>query len=324
MAKRLPAAQRRAQSRLRRPSAAWLTHHIRSFLASLGQLLRNPLASLMTIAVIGIALALPEGLNVLTRNLKTLSSGWEQTAAISLFLRTDVTAEQATRLADRLRMRGDVANVRLVSPDDALQELRDNSGFAQAIDQLPKNPLPIVLALSPAASLAAAPGKLDTLRHGFERLPEVDFVRIDSQWIDRFEAILVLAQRGVLLLAGLLAVAVLLVVGNTIRLEIQNRRDEIEVMELVGATPSFVRRPFLYTGAWYGLLGGILASTLVTLAVGLLQGPVSTLAALYRTAFPLSGIGPLGLLGMLGTSVLLGLLGSWLSVGRHLASAEPR
>ncbi|MEJ2385997.1 MAG: permease-like cell division protein FtsX [Chromatiaceae bacterium] len=318
-----PIATQRGTRRLRRPLVAWVTHHLRSLLVSLGQLLRSPLATSMTVAVIGIALALPEGLYVLTRNVKAVSSGWEQTAAVSLFLRPAVTVPQAEKLAGQLRARSDIAHVRLITPDQALKDLRDYSGFAQAVDQLPKNPLPVVLALRPAAGMVSSSG-LETLRRQLAGLPEADLVRVDSAWISRFEAIVGLVQRGVLLLAGLLALAVLLVVGNTIRLEIQNRRNEIQVMELVGATSSFIRRPFLYIGAWYGLLGALVAWVLVTVAVALLQGPVSTLAALYRTAFPLSGVGPLELLGMLGSGVLLGLLGSWMSVGRHLATAEPR
>jgi len=320
---RQPIASQRGTRGLRRLPVAWLTHHLRGLLASLGQLLRSPLATAMTVAVIGIALALPEGLYVLTRNVKALSSGWERTAAVSLFLRPTVTVPQAEKLAERLGARSDIAHVRLITPDQALKELRDYSGFAQAIDQLPSNPLPVVLALRPPPGMVSSAG-LETLRHQLAGLPEADFVRVDSAWISRFEAIVGLIQRGVVILAGLLALAVLLVIGNTIRLEIQHRRDEIHVMELVGATPSFIRRPFLYIGAWYGLLGALLAWVLVTVAVGLLQGPVSTLAALYRTALPLSGVGPLELLGMLGSGMLLGLLGSWMSVGRHLATAEPQ
>jgi len=276
----------------------------------------------MTVAVIGIALALPAGLFVITRNLSLLGSGWEQTAAMSVFLKPDVEVAQAAELAERLREREGLAEVRLIAPDEALQELRDQSGFAEAIDQLTENPLPVVLSARPAAEIAS-PAELDRVQRELEALPEADFVRADTQWVRRFHAMVHLAQRGVLLLGALLSLAVLLVVGNTIRLEIQNRRSEIQVMELVGATPAFIRRPFLYTGAWYGLLGGVAAWLLVTVALSLLQGPVSRLALLYETQFWLAGLGLAALLGLLGTSVALGLLGSWLSVGRHLTASDP-
>ena len=148
-------------------------------------------------------------------------------------------------------------------------------------------------------------------------------MRVDTHWLMRFQAILDLAQALVLLLAGLLAVGVLLIVGNTIRLEILNQRGEIEIMELVGATASFIRRPFLYAGAWYGLLGGLSAWFLVTVAVLALQGPVSRLASLYRSEFPLAGLGLTPLLTILGGSMMLGLVGSWIAVNRHLRGVEP-
>jgi cell division transport system permease protein len=277
----------------------------------------------MTVAVIGIALALPGGLYVLTRNLNALSGNWEQTAAISLFLHVETDAEEAAALADRLRDQADVDEVNLITPEDALAELRGYSGFVEAIDQLDENPLPTVLALRPSASASNAQA-LAQLRGDLGALPEVEFARLDTQWIRRFHAIVNLAQRGVMLLGAVLALGVALVIGNTIRLEIENRRSEIEIMELVGATPAFIRRPFLYTGAWYGLLGGICAWLLVTVALLLLQGPVSRLAALYHTQFTLAGLGPSALLLMLSGAVLLGLLGSWISVGRHLDAAEPR
>lgn len=322
MAKRRPSL-RRSRSPLLRIPGIWLGHHMQGALATLGRLFRKPLPTLMTVAVIGIALALPGGLYALTRNLGVLGDGWEQTTAISLFLRPEISIEQASNLADRLRKRSDLADVRLISPDDALAELRGQSGFAEAIDQLEENPLPNVLALRPT-SRASTANALDRMSAELTALPEADFARGDSEWIRRFQAIVTLAQRGVLLLGGLLSLAVVIVVGNTIRLEIENRRGEIEIMELVGATPAFIRRPFLYMGVWYGLLGGVSAWLLVGLSLTLLQGPVSRVAAVYQTQFALSGLEAGALLSLLGASVTLGLLGSWLSVGRHLTACEPQ
>lgn len=314
---------RRPRRPLYRAPAAWLGQHGQGALASLGRLLRSPLPTFMTVAVIGIALALPGGLYVLTRNLAALGDGWEETTAISLFLRSEVSAKQAASLAERLRKRPDLEEVQVISPEDALAELRTQGGFAEAIEQLGENPLPVVLALQPSVRITSPP-VLERLRDELGGLPEADFARLDTQWVRRFLAILDLARYGMLLLGAFLALGVVLVVGNTIRLEIENRRKEIEVMELVGATSAFIRRPFLYTGAWYGLLGGIVAWLLVSLELVLLQGPVSRLAVLYDTEFPLAGLGPTALLTILVGSILLGLVGSWLSVGRHLAAAEPK
>jgi cell division transport system permease protein len=303
--------------------AVWASHHIQGALASLGRLLRTPLPTLMTVAVIGIALALPGALYVVTRNLAELASGWEQTASLSLFLHGEVTGEDAAGLARRLGARDDVGEIRLITPDEALEELRELDGFAEAIEQLGENPLPTVLAMRPIAA-DADPAALERLNGELAGLPEVEFARVDTRWVGRFQAVVELIGRGVLVLGAGLAIAVLLVVGNTIRLEIGNRRAEIEIMELVGATPAFIRRPFLYTGAWYGLLGGLTAWVLIGIGLLLLQGPVSRLAALYQTDFPLSGLGILPSLVLLAGSMLLGLGGSWVAVSRHLATIEPR
>jgi len=292
-------------------------------LGTLGRLFRRPLPTLMTVSVVGIALALPGGLYVLTRNLNLLGSGWDQTATISLFLRADVDTKAGEELAAELRKRPDLAEVQLIDPDDALAELRGQSGFAEAIDQLDQNPLPVVLALRPTDRITSADG-LERLRDELNALPKADFARVDTEWIRRFQAIVSLVQRGVLLLGGVLSIAVLLVVGNTIRLEIENRRSEIEIMELVGATPAFIRRPFLYMGAWYGLLGGVTAWFLVAFALTLLQGPVSRLASLYNTEFSLTGLGFGPAIALFVASAALGLVGSWLSVSRHLSACEPR
>lgn len=291
-------------------------------LASLGRIAAKPLPSAMTVAVIGIALALPAGLYLLTVNLAALGGGWERSAAVSVFLRPDVTLEEAGRLAETLRVRPDLEEVSVVTPEAALAQLRAHEGFAEAVEQLEENPLPAVLALRPAAGDHPVPA-LEGLRAELEGASEVDFVRLDTQWVSRFEALLDLFRQGVLLLGATLALAVLLVVGNTIRLEIENRHEEIAIMGLVGATPAFIRRPFLYSGAWYGLFGAVLAWVLVSLGVGLLQGPVDRLAALYATEMPLSGLGARDLGMLLAAGILLGLAGSWLAVGRHLASSGP-
>jgi cell division transport system permease protein len=320
---------RRRQARRQRPRLArlpgiWLGHHLQGALASLGRLTRSPLPTFMTVAVIGIALALPAGLYALTRNMDRLSGAWEQSAAISLFLRTEVTVAQAEALGEKLRARGDLIEVRLITPEKAIEDLRaQGDGFAEAIDQLDANPLPAVLAMRPAPSIDTT-GALEALSEELAAAPEADFARLDTQWVRRFQAIVALTQRVVLLLAGILGLGVLLVVGNTIRLEIENRRAEVQIMEQVGATPGFIRRPFLYLGAWYGLLGGIAAWLLIVAALWLLQGPVSRLAELYQTQFGLLGLGPGEALALLAGSVLLGLAGGWLSVSRHLAAVDPR
>jgi cell division transport system permease protein len=322
MHKRRRSARRRARTRPLRIPAVWLSRHLQEALASLGRLSSSPLQTAMTVGVIAIAIALPSGLYLLTRNLNTLSESWSKTAAISLFLTKETEMAQAQALARDLEARPTLTRIRLISPDEALAELASHDGFSEAIAQLQENPLPVVLALQVAPQVRE-PEVLERLATELEALPQVDFARLDTRWVRRFQAILSLVQRGGALLGGTLAAAVLLAVGNTVRLEIENRRSEIEIMELVGATPGFIRRPFLYTGCWYGLLGGIGAWIMTASALILLQGPVSRLAKLYHTQFPIAGLEVTSSLALLGGSMLLGLIGSWISVGRHLTSVEP-
>ncbi|MBK8637229.1 MAG: ABC transporter permease [Chromatiaceae bacterium] len=312
---------RRLQIPFGRLPGIWFAHHLQGAVSSLSRLRGTPLPTLMTVLVIGIALALPGALFVLTRNLERLGDGWEQTAAISLFLKAGVSEAKAKALARRLEGRPDLESVTLISPDQALEELRAETGFAEAVEQLETNPLPYVLALRPAQSLGDA-ASLEGLREVLTALPETDLVRMDTLWVRRFQGIVLLGERAAQVLAFTLALGVLLVIGNTIRLEIENRRQEIVIMETVGATHAFIRRPFLWLGVWHGVLGGCIAWFLVSLALLFMQGPVSRLAALYQADFVLVGLGPGALAFLLGGSLLLGLAGSWISVSRHLAAIE--
>lgn len=300
----------------------WLDNHAQCAIAALKRLLETKLPTLMTVAVIGISLALPAALFVLTENLRTMAGNWEQGAAVSLFLRYEINDSAANTVAERLRKWPEIQTVQVISREKALAEFRALGGFEDALAQLKTNPLPVLLTISPTADHSSSE-RMEALQTKLLKLPEADFARMDSLWLERFQAILDLVQRAILVLGGLLGIGVLMIVGNTIRLEILNRRHEIEIMELVGATAGFIRRPFLYTGVWFGLLGGASAWLLVGLAVLLLQEPVSRLASLYRSDFPLVGLGFSATGAIFGGSMLLGLIGSWIAVNRHLRGADP-
>jgi cell division transport system permease protein len=309
-------------NRLIKAPQIWLQRHAQVALASLGHLVRNSLSSTMTCAVIGIALALPIGLHVILNNLQNLSGGWDSGASISLFLKQSVSDDEAGTLARKLRRHQRIESVELVTKATALNEFQRRSGFAEALQALDDNPLPALLVIQPKPDYTTAEAAQRLVRE-LELLPEADIVQLDLQWVRRLQAITVIAQRAVVVLASLLGMAVLLIVGNTIRLEIQNRHAEIEITKLIGATNAFIRRPFLYTGFWYGLFGGIIAWILVAISVTLLKGPVANLASLYESAFDLSSLNWLNILSLLAGSALLGLLGSWLAVGKHLSAIEP-
>lgn len=300
----------------------WLQRHAQVALASLGRLFNNSLGSFMTCAVIGIALALPIGLHVILNNLQSISGGWDSGASISLFLQQTVSDDQAASLAEKLRLHQRIEKVELVTKQAALAEFRRLSGFGEALEALDNNPLPALLVIQPKTDYTSAETAQLLVRE-LGLLPEADIVQLDLQWVRRLQAITVIAQRAVLVLATLLGLAVLLIIGNTIRLEIQNRHAEIEITKLIGATNAFIRRPFLYTGFWYGLFGGIIAWLMVAISVTLLRGPVANLASLYESAFDLSSLGWLNVISLLAASAVLGLVGSWLAVGKHLSAVEP-
>jgi cell division transport system permease protein len=300
----------------------WLLRHAQVALSSLGRLYRAPAASLMTAAAIGIALALPSGLYLLTANLQRLGTQWDQGADLSLFLRQDISVEDGQALATRLREWPEIRQLKLISPQQALAEFRELSGFGDALDVLDENPLPVVLAITPAAASADAEASAALLAR-LQQLPEVELAQLDLEWVKRFGAIVEIVRRAIWVMAILLGLAVLVVTGNTIRLEIQNRREEIEITKLIGATGAFIRRPFLYSGIWYGLSGALVATILVELALLQLDAPVRQLAGLYNSSFSLQMLSFREALGLLLSGALLGLLGAWLAVGRHLADIEP-
>jgi cell division transport system permease protein len=321
---------RRQQSRFAWPETlrralsprTWLRRHAQVSLESLGRLSRNRLASLMTAAVIGIALALPAGLYVLLDNLQRLSGAWDGQAGLTVFLRQATPETQARKLAGTIGAWAEVADVTLVTPAEALEEFSRHAGFADALDSLEENPLPPLLLVTPALG-HSGPAAAGALQQRLQALPEADLAQLDLQWVQRLDAILETALRGVLVVSGLLALAVLLVVGNTIRLEIQNRREEIVVTKLIGATNGFIRRPFLYSGLWYGCFGALLAWGMVEGGFLILADPVQRLAGLYQSDFSLETRPFLLLFALLTGGILLGLLGSWLAVGRHLDAIEP-
>ncbi|MET0108666.1 MAG: permease-like cell division protein FtsX [Candidatus Thiodiazotropha sp.] len=300
----------------------WLQRHAQVALASLGRLVNNHLASLMTCAVIGIALAMPVGLHVLLGNLQHVSGAWDSGASISLFLKQSVSDREAASLADKLRRHQRIETVELITREAALDEFQQLSGYAEALEALDSNPLPAVLIILPKAEFTTAETAQLLVRE-LKLLPDADIVQLDLQWVRRLQAITVIAQRAVVVLAALLGMAVLLIVGNTIRLEIQNRHAEIEITKLIGATNAFIRRPFLYTGFWYGLFGGIIAWLLIAVAITLLSGPIANLANLYESSFNLASFDIVTIASLLLGSSLLGLTGAWLAVGRHLSAIEP-
>ena len=302
---------------------AYLTHHAQSLIGSIGRLARAPFATALTVLVIGLALALPLALALFVSNAMSAAGGFSGAVDVSVYFKPEVAFARVQQLAQAARARPAVAAVEVISADAALKEFQQYSGFGTALQALGGNPLPNVLHVRPAAA-ASAPADLEGLRHYLSAWPEVDLVQIDAQWVLRFNAILELLRRVLGIAALFLGAGVLAVIGNTIRLEIQGRRPEIEVVRLVGGSTGFIRRPFLYTGMLYGFGGAVLAWGMVETAVLVLARPMADLARLYGSSYTLSGPGLIEVGLVFAAGLGLGWLGAWVAAARHLRGIEPR
>ncbi len=301
---------------------AYFARHAQVLVGSLGRIVHQPFATLMTMGVIGVALALPLFLSLLLQNARIATGNWNQAYDLSVYMDKKASATRAQSLARQLRSRGDVAAVRLITADQALAEFRNDSGFGKALDALSDNPLPDTLVVTPTLT-SSTPQGTESLKTAIAALNDVQTVQIDTEWVKRLHAILDLLRRVVLLTGALLGVGIVLIVSNTIRLDILNRRAEIEVMKLVGASDGFTRRPFLYSGFWYGLGGGLLALVLVVVASVVLARPVAQLAFLYGSDFQLQGLKLVSGFSVLMIAAGLSWIGSWLAATRHIRAIEP-
>lgn len=300
---------------------AWLESHRASLVDSLRRLARQPIGSFFTCWVMAVALSLPMGLSLLLENVEKLGGSWQRAAQISLFLDMSAGEREGQALREQIRALDDVADAEWISREQALEEFQQLSGLGRALKELPENPLPGVVLVTPKEVDKA---KLEALRQRLAELPKVEQAQLDLVWVERLTAILKLGDRFVFGLSVLLILALLLVIGNTIRLHIENRRAEIEVIKLVGGTDGYVRRPFLYMGALYGFGAGIFAWLLLAFGLDWLNDAVVRLAGLYGSDFALSGVPSSDGFSLLLGAVLLGYIGAWLAVARHLNELAPR
>jgi len=301
----------------------WLKQHAHAFFFSLGQYIKNPINNILTTFVIGISLAFPVGFYVFLNNVQILSSGWDDSIEINLFLDTTIDEEQANVFANRISKRDDVAETILINKDEALAEYKKLSGLSGALDVLDENPFPNVILVKPVF-VDIDEYKTTKLINELEVMPEIDDVQYDNTWIKRLIHIIDIVKLVTFILSVLLAIAVLLIVGNTIRLSIYSYRHEIEITKLFGGTDSFIQRPFLYSGMWYGIFGSVIAWFLIAVSIQILSGPIENLSNLYAGDFQLVGLGVINTLYLFGIGVLLGLLGSWASVKRYLYAIEAK
>ena len=305
-----------SRAQARSGAGIWLDQHLYSVVSSLGRAVRRPWATLLTVGVMAVAFALPLGLWLALQNVGHFAGDVQQSRGIDLFLTPETPVARAQALAETLRARDDVASVELRTPDQGLADFRQRSGLADSLDLLDGNPLPALLVVVPEGDEARLVAAL-------EALPETDLLQHDAAWRERLTGWMGFGERLTWVLAALFGLGALLVVGNTVRLDIQSRREEIGVLQLLGASDGFIRRPFVYLGAWYGLAAGALALGLMTLAALALRDPLAALARSYGSPFALSGLDPLGAALVVLAATIVGWLGAWLVTGHFLRQTRP-
>ena len=301
--------------------SAYAENHRASLMDSLHRLVSHPFGSFFTCLVMAVALSLPMGLALLLDNVERLGGSWQKAAQISLYLKVEAGDDAGLQLRDEIAALDDVAEAEFIGREAGLAAFEQQSGLGQALRDLPENPLPAVVVVTPKE---IDKPRLEALRLRLSEMPGVDQAQLDLQWVERLTAILGLGDRFVFGLTLLLVMALLLVIGNTIRLHIENRRSEIEVIKLVGGTDGYVRRPFLYMGALYGLGAALLAWGLLAFGLDWLNDAVVRLAGLYGSDFALDGVPAADGLSLLLGALFLGYIGAWLAVARHLSELAPR
>ena len=301
--------------------AAYFLHHMQSLVFSLGKIYAAPATTIMTVAVIGITLSLPGGFYLFLKNIEAMSGDFRSSTQITLYLGIELTEKKARALEAVVANTPDVGDTQFISRQESLESFRQTSGFGKSIDSLASNPLPHTIVVEPVTG--ADTFAVKNLLNSLQALPGVEIAKLDTEWLERLYTILEIAKRSVAIITLLFAFAVLLIIGNTIRLDIQNRYQEIIVTKLIGATNAFIRRPFLYGGIWYGLLGGLISWLIVEMGYIAISGPINKLNLLYQADLVLITFSFQDFIILISSSTLLGLTGSWIAVARHLNQIEP-
>lgn len=301
---------------------AYFIRHLQQGIGSLGDLWRTPFTSVMTVLVLGISLTLPATLHLFVKNTQTVTEQWDSASEITLFLKLSVSDKAAQNFVQRVQLYPEVANVVYISAEQALSEFKVVSGFGQALEYLDDNPLPATVLVTPTPRFSQVQSARELLIK-LEKAREVDQGKLDLEWLTRLEAMAALIEDIVIGIALLLCLSVVLIIGNTIRLAILNQRDAIAVMKLVGATDSFIQRPFLYAGVWYGVLGGLIAGICVAILANYFSVALVQLTDLYQSQFVLAGLSLYEFMLLQAVAISLGLLGSFISVRQHIRAIEP-
>lgn len=314
--------RKRPQDKLKEKFHAYMLNHAHGLFSSLGRLSRTPFTSTMTVIVLAVAIALAGCFYIVVANIQQLTGNLRTSNQMSLFLKDHINDVAGQKLAEQLAQNTNVDSIKFIGKKQAMDEFKANSGFGDALNALDSNPLPNVIQVLPKDVLDSREA-LDNLMAEFKRMPEVEFVQVDMQWVERLQAIMRIASRGVTVVSVLLGFAVTFITGNTIRLELHNRKEEVFISKLVGATNAFIQRPFLYTGFWLGFIAGFSAWLIVTIMLLILESPVEQLSSLYNSSFELLYLSFSEFILMLMLSSGLAVLGSWAVLHYQLRLIKP-
>lgn len=302
----------------RRWFRSWGRRQLYSLFSSLGTLLSHRLGTIMTVMVLGIAMALPLGLFITLENLKGIDFHAEEWGSISVFMQEGTGELEVEELLRAINAREDATAI-AISPQEGMEEFRSSTGMEHVLDVLETNPLPWVLMIRPEKPEDGdLTESVQTLNDWLRGQPGVESIQLDYKWLQRLAGLLDLGNAVLTVLTVLFSLAVVVVIANTIRMDVANRADEIEVLSLVGASDGFIRQPFLYSGFWYGSLGALLALVLLSLCVSYLQQPLQSLMDAYGNTFSLVGLTALRAVVVLALGGFLGFAGAGLAVERYL------
>lgn len=309
--------------RLQDQFQAYLLNHAHGLFSSLGRLSRSPFSSVLTVLVLAVAISLAGCFYIVVANIQQLTGNLQASNQMSLFLRDNISDAAGQKLADQLKQNANVEGIKFITKQQAMDEFKAHSGFGDALKALDSNPLPSVIQVLPKNTLQGS-AEIEQLMSEFKQLQQVDFVQVDMQWVERVQTIILIASRGVTVVSILLGFAVTFITGNTIRLELQNRQDEVFISKLVGATEAFIQRPFLYTGFWLGFIAGFLAWLIITIMLLILETPVEKLSTLYNGSFELLFLSFSEFILMIMIAAILAVIGSWAVLHYQLRQIKPQ
>lgn len=301
-----------------------LFHHRTTLYDSFLRMLREPVQTFMSSAVIAIALSLPATLYLAVENIRQLEGSFESFSQITIYVKKQADQQQIQQLDNQLSAMPQVANINYISAEQALSEFKAVSGFGSALEHLDNNPLPAVFVIEPRLSEQMTADQTQVLIEEIKALAAIDDVQIDMLWLQRLRGLTKIGQKIAVALAGVLGLGVLLIIGNSIRMAIHSRRDEIVIVKLVGGTDAYVRRPFLYAGMLLGAMGSLGSALLLYGGFWWLGESVEYLSRLYNSEYRLLGPSLKGFLVLLAAGAILGILGSWIAVSRHLKNIKPK